>query len=163
MVSRGATTLWELWNEKNGPSMNSHDHIMFGSVGSWFYQALAGINQPPDGAGYRRIVIRPQAAHGPQWASGTVKTIRGTVESSWSRDAQGVTMKVRVPVGSDAHVTVPRPQELTDITVDESGKSVWEKGQYVPGAAGITGAAKDDDGIAFDLGSGEYSFRLKGQ
>jgi alpha-L-rhamnosidase len=162
MVSRGATTLWELWNDKNGPSMNSHDHIMFGSVGSWFYQALAGINQPPGGMGYRRLVIRPQAAHGPQWASGTVKTIRGTVESSWSRDAQGVTMKVRVPVGSDAHVTVPRPQELTDITVEESGKTVWEKGQYVPGAAGITGAAKDDDGIAFDLGSGEYSFRLKG-
>ncbi len=163
MVSRGATTLWELWNEKNGPSMNSHDHIMFGSVGAWFYQALAGINQPPDGAGYRHIVIRPQAAHAPQWASGTVKTIRGSVESSWSRDAQGVTMKVRVPVGSDAHVTVPRPQELTDITVEESGKTVWEKGQYVPGAAGITGAAKDDDGIAFDLGSGEYSFRLKGE
>ena len=45
MVSRGATTLWELWQEKAGPSMNSHDHVMFGSVGAWFYQALAGINQ----------------------------------------------------------------------------------------------------------------------
>ena len=56
MVSRGATTLWELWNDKAGPSMNSHDHIMFGSVGAWFYQALAGINQPADGAGYRHIM-----------------------------------------------------------------------------------------------------------
>jgi alpha-L-rhamnosidase len=110
MVSRGATTLWELWNDKTGPSMNSHDHIMFGSVGAWFYQALAGINQPADGAGYRHIRIHPEAAHGLQWASGTVETIRGAVGSSWAREADGLTMKVTVPVGADAKVMVPRPQ-----------------------------------------------------
>ena len=163
MVSRGATTLWELWQDKAGPSMNSHDHIMFGSVGAWFYQALVGINQPASGSAYRHIVIHPQAAHGLQWASGTVKTIRGTVESSWSRNSDGLTIKVQVPVGSDAHVMVPRSQELSGITVEESGKAVWANGQYVPGVAGITGASKEDDGIAFDLGSGAYSFRLKGQ
>jgi hypothetical protein len=92
-----------------------------------------------------------------------VKTIRGTVESSWSRDPQGVTLKVRVPIGADAHVLVPRPQEMTGVTVEESGKAVWANGQYVPGVAGITGGTKEDDGIVFELGSGEYSFRLKGE
>jgi alpha-L-rhamnosidase len=136
---------------------------MFGSVGAWFYRALAGIDQPDDGVGYRHIVIRPHAAHGLRWASGTVKTIRGTVESSWSRDPQGVTLKVRVPVGADAQVLVPRPQEMSGVTVEESGKAVWANGQYVPGVAGITGGTNEDDGIVFELGSGEYSFRLKGE
>ncbi|MBU1187109.1 MAG: family 78 glycoside hydrolase catalytic domain, partial [Acidobacteria bacterium] len=45
MIVSGATTLWELWQNKTGPEMNSHNHPMFGSVGAWFYRALAGINQ----------------------------------------------------------------------------------------------------------------------
>ena len=163
MVSRGATTLWELWQEKTGPSMNSQDHIMFGSVGSWFYQALAGINQAPEGVGYRHILLKPHAAHGLQWASGTVKTLRGTVESSWTHEPGGVSMKVSIPVGADARVLVPRPDELTGITIEENGKVIWENGKYVTGDPGITGAASEDNAIAFDLGSGEYSFKLRGQ
>jgi alpha-L-rhamnosidase len=163
MVSRGATTLWELWQEKNGPSMNSHDHIMFGSVGAWFYQALAGINQAPDEVAYKHIRIQPHATHGLQWASGTVKTIRGTVESSWSRDAGGVTLHVRIPEGADAHVMVPRPDQLSAIIVEENGHTVWDNGKYVPGDPGITGAASEDNAIAFDVGSGEYTFHLRGQ
>jgi alpha-L-rhamnosidase len=136
---------------------------MFGSVGAWFYQALAGIAQPADGAGYRHIRIYPEAAHGLQWASGTVKTIRGTVGSSWAHEANGMTLNVTIPVGADARVMVPRPQELTDITVEESGRVVWENGKYVSGVAGVSGAALEDSGITFDVGSGEYSFRLRGQ
>jgi len=163
MISRGATTLWELWQEKSGPSMNSHDHIMFGSVGAWFYQALAGINQGTDGVGYRHIRIEPHAAHGLQWASGTVKTIRGTVESSWAHDANGVTLRVRIPAGADARVMVPRPDQLSGVTVEENGRRVWENGTYVPGDPGIAGAVSEDNDIAFDVGSGDYTFTLRGQ
>ena len=163
MISRGATTLWELWQEKNGPRMNSHDHIMFGSVGAWLYQALAGINQEPDGVGYRHIRIQPQAAHGLQWASGTVKTIRGTVESSWTHDANGVTLHVHIPAGADARVMLPRPKQLSGITVEENGRMVWENGEYMSGDPGITGAVSEDNDIAFDVGSGEYTFTLRGQ
>jgi len=39
-----STTLWELWDTPTGsPGMDSRDHIMFGSVGSWFYTDLVGI------------------------------------------------------------------------------------------------------------------------
>ena len=51
MIAQGATTLWELWEDKTGSAMNSHDHAMFGSVGAWFYRALAGINQETDSVG----------------------------------------------------------------------------------------------------------------
>ena len=60
MVKNGATTLWELWQNKTGPSMNSHNHPMFGSVGLYLYRSLAGINLGKDSAGYKTIRIEPQ-------------------------------------------------------------------------------------------------------
>ncbi len=162
MVSRGATTFWELWEDKSGPSMNSHDHIMFGSVGSWFYQALGGINLGAGGAGYRHIRIEPQVVEDLRWTSATVDTIRGTVSSAWTHVPDGVTLKVTIPVGSDARVVVPRPDELTGIVIEENGRVVWEKGHFVPGDPGISNAVEVENAFAFDLGSGAYSFRLTG-
>ena len=127
MVSRGATTLWELWEDKSGPGMNSHDHIMFGSVGQWFYQGLAGINQGDGGAGYRHVRIQPEIVRDLHWASGTVDTIRGTVSSSWTHEPGAVTLKVTVPVGADARVLLPKPEELSGIAVEENGSLVWTK------------------------------------
>jgi len=163
MISRGATTFWELWEEETGPSMNSHDHIMFGSVGSWFYQALAGIKLGAGGAGYRHIRIQPQIVEDLHWASGTVETIRGTVSPSWNHLADGVALKMTIPVGSDARVMLPKPEELTGFVVEENGRVVWEKGHFVAGTPGINNATEEDNDIAFDLGSGDYSFRLTGQ
>jgi len=163
MLSRGATTLWELWEEKTGASMNSQDHIMFGSVGAWFYQTLAGINQNDGTVGYKHIRIAPQAVRDLHWASGTVDTIRGTVGSAWTHDASGVTLKVTIPAGADARVLVPKPEELSGITVEENGRVIWEKGHFVPGDPGISSGVEDENDVAFEVGSGEYSFRLIGQ
>ncbi|KAH3766800.1 Bacterial alpha-L-rhamnosidase concanavalin-like domain [Pelomyxa schiedti] len=55
-----ATTLWELWDSpREGSGMNSRNHIMFGSVGAWFYKYLAGITQDADSAGFEHIIINP--------------------------------------------------------------------------------------------------------
>jgi len=39
--------------------MNSRNHIMFGSVGEWFYTHLAGIRQTKGTVGYSSLEIRP--------------------------------------------------------------------------------------------------------
>jgi len=162
MVSRGATTLWELWEEKNGPSMNSHDHIMFGSVGAWFYQSLAGIGQAEGATGYRHIRIQPQTSHGLRWASGTTDTIRGTVSSSWTHEPHDLILKVTIPVGADARVLLPKPEELSEFTVEESGEAIWESGHFVAGDPGVATGTEDPDHFTFEIGSGEYTFHLKG-
>jgi len=55
-----ATTLWELWDSPaEGPGMNSRNHIMFGSVGNWFYKSLGGILQTETSIGFNEIVIDP--------------------------------------------------------------------------------------------------------
>jgi len=163
MVDHGATTLWELWQEKTGPSMNSHDHAMFGSVGAWFYDALAGINVDPDGAGYRHIRIEPQVAEDLHWVSATVETVRGTVSSSWTHSPGEIMLDVTIPVNSDAKVVVPKEEEMTGVTVREGDRIVWQNGQFVPGDPGVTGASEAHGDVTFEVGSGEYAFRLTGE
>jgi alpha-L-rhamnosidase len=163
MVENGATTLWELWQDKMGPSMNSHDHAMFGSVGEWFYRALAGIGQQPGTAGYRHVLVAPQVVEDLHWVSGTVHTIRGTVSSSWVHKPGEITLNVAIPDGSDAAVMMPQEEEWTRVTVREGNHVVWENGRYVPGDAGIRGATLTRHGIRFEIGSGEYAFIAQGE
>jgi len=163
MVRRGATTLWELWQEKTGPAMNSHNHAMFGSVGAWFYQALGGINLGEDGAGYRHIRIAPQIVEDLRWVSASVESVRGTVSCSWTHSTGAITVDVTIPVNSDAKVVVPKDIYMTDVTVREGDRLVWEKGHFVPGTPGISGATARGDEFTFDVGSGHYSFKLTGE
>jgi alpha-L-rhamnosidase len=160
MVKRGATTLWELWQEKTGPAMNSQNHIMFGSVGAWFYNALGGINLRSDSVGYQHIRIAPQVVEDLHWASASVNTIRGTVSSSWTHSPELITLEVAIPVNSDAQVVIPTEEQMTDVVIREGEKMVWEKGHYVGGDPGLTGATQDGRTIIFQVGSGTYSFRL---
>lgn len=161
MIENGATTIWELWQNKTGPSMNSHNHPMFGSIGVWFYTALAGINVAEGGAGYRHIRIEPQVVRDLQYASGSLETLRGAVSSSWSRSNKALHLDVTVPVGSTAEVAIPK-LGLRDVTVEESGRTVWQGGSYRPGAPGLTGARETDRAVVLQTGSGRYQFRLAG-
>ncbi len=166
MVSRGATTLWELWQEKTGPSMNSHNHAMFGSVGAWFYQGLAGIGLDGDaGVGYRQIRLDPQVVEDLGSVSASVDTLRGRVSSSWTHAPGLITLDVQIPVGAVAKVVVPKEEEMTEVTIQEGDRTVWEKGHYVAGDPGVSGAGQEkaNGGIIFDLGSGHYSFKLVGR
>jgi alpha-L-rhamnosidase len=163
MVANGATTLWELWQNKTGPSMNSHDHHMLGSVDAWFYEVLAGINAEAENAGYRHFRIEPQVVRDLVWASATVGTVRGNVTSSWTHTPGVVTLEVDVPVNSTASVSIPKDLEMTGITVREGDRVVWEKNHFVEGTPGITGAKYENGRVTFEVGSGHYTFRLTGQ
>ena len=162
MVEQGATTLWELWQEKTGPAMNSQNHAMFGSVGAWFYNTLGGINLSPDSAGYQHIRIAPQVVEDLDRVSASVDTLRGTVSSSWTHSPGVITLEVAIPVNSDAQVIVPAEEQMTDIAIREGERVVWEKGHYVSGDPGLTGATQGGRAIIFQVGSGTYSFRLTG-
>lgn len=159
MVENGATTLWELWQNKTGPSMNSHNHPMFGSLGAWFYNALAGINPDAARPGFERVVIAPQVVRDLKWATGSLDTIRGTVASSWSLSESALWLEVAIPVGSDAEVRIPE-LGLAPVTLLESGRVVWQDGKYQGGASGIRGARETDGTLVLEIGSGSYVFQL---
>ena len=161
MIENGATTLWELWQRREGSSMNSHNHPMFGSVGAWLYKALAGINMETGSVGFERILLQPQMVRDLRHASGSILTLRGEVGCTWSRTERGVRIEAVVPVGSSAEVVMPK-FNLRNVKVTEGGKAIWDNGKFVAGAPGVEGATDKDGAIRIKAGSGRYVFILEG-
>jgi alpha-L-rhamnosidase len=161
MIENGATTLWELWQLRQGPSMNSHNHPMFGSVGSWLYKALAGINLAPGSAGFEKIRIAPQTVRDLRYAAGSTRTVRGDVSSSWSRDERGMQLEVVIPVGSEAEVFIPR-FNLENVVIKEGDQVVWDGQGYRSGVQGIRSVEKAQTSFLIKIGSGRYAFNLLG-
>jgi alpha-L-rhamnosidase len=158
MIENGATTLWELWQNKTGPSMNSHNHPMFGSVGAWMYEALAGINAAAPG--YARVRIQPQVVRDLKFASGSIESVRGRIASSWHRTSDGLKLDVIIPHGSTAEIHFPK-LNLRDITIKDNDRVVWANGSAV-GGNGITGGKESSNWLILEAGSGSYSFTLAG-
>lgn len=147
MLEKGATTLWELWQDKTGPSMNSHNHPMFGSLGAFFYYGLAGIHLDAQAPGWERVRIEPSVVRDLRWAAASIETLRGTVASSWQQTEEGLRLEVTIPVGSTAEVHVPK-LGLDKPAVTESGKAVAGR--------------EAGEAIVFEVGSGSYRFELAG-
>jgi alpha-L-rhamnosidase len=167
MLANGATTLWELWQNSTGPEGPSHDHHMMGSVDAWFYEALGGISVDPDHPGYRHIRIEPQVVRDLTSVSATVGTVRGEVTSSWSHGPGVITLELDVPVSSTATVSIPKEAQMTEFTVYEGDRVIWEKWHFVEGTPGVTAGSMTGSGrykrVIFEVGSGHYAFRLDGK
>jgi len=161
MIENGATTLWELWQLRQGPSMNSHNHPMFGSIGSWLYKALAGINLAPESVGFEKIRIAPQMVRDLRFAAGSTRTVRGEVSSSWSRDERSVRLEVVIPVGSEAEVIIPK-FNIENVVIQESGRVVYDAQGYLAGSPGVQSVETAPSGFLIKVGSGRYAFELTG-
>ncbi len=164
MVSQGATTIWENWG---GLGIDERCMQMFCTIDEFFYSGLAGI-QGPDyyGPGYmtpgfRQIEIKPHILGDLTYASGSIRTVRGMVSSSWKRTDDSLAMEVAIPVNSQARISVPKIG-LRNIIVTESGKAVWQKGKFLREVEGIISASESKEYITFTTGSGSYSFRISG-
>jgi alpha-L-rhamnosidase len=166
MISHGATTLWEIWQDKTGPSMNSQNHAMFGSIGAWFYRALGGIDLEADSAGYRHIRIDPQIVEDLHWASASLNTVRGRVACDWVHTPGAIAVNVTLPANSDGVVILhkERDMRIENVTVREGDHIVWKKGHYVAGDEGVRSGqetiAENTQAISLKVGSGTYHFRL---
>ena len=131
MLAHGATTLWELWQERTGPEMNSHNHHMFASAGTFLYNLLAGINRG-EGMAYSNIRIEPELVHGLNWTSASTQTVRGLVASSWQRVGSGYQLKVMIPTGATASIHLLL-LKLSDPMIAESGNVIFAAGKAQPG------------------------------
>jgi Bacterial alpha-L-rhamnosidase. len=140
-VKQGATTIWERWNSLNpdgtfnDAGMTSFNHYAYGSIAQWLYTTLAGISYDEKEPGFKKSIIAPQIYDlGIRHVKSTYETLYGELSSEWSLDNNEVTLKVRVPVNTEATVTLP--SYATNIKLEQH--SVNTK--------------------VFCLGSGEYKF-----
>ncbi len=172
MLRQGATTIWESWGEDWANRTRHRAHradsmMMWGCLDKFFYNYLAGIKEPDyHGPGYmapgfREIEIKPYLLGDLTSASASIKTVRGMVSSSWEKTDDSLTLEVSIPVNSQAKVSIPKIG-LKDVIIKERGKTIFQDGSYLGGVAGITGGNETTDYLAFEVGSGSYSFKLSG-
>ncbi|AEE96386.1 glycoside hydrolase family 78 protein [Mahella australiensis] len=151
MIREGATTVWERWEKLTNRGMNSHNHIMFGTVDAWFYKDLAGII--PEQPGFKRVTVKPVVPSGLDHASASVKTVRGMVGSQWKRNQDSFHLEVTIPVNVTARVMVPK-LDFDDVMVKENDVSVDSQNLS-------TCCDNEEEYFVFDVGSGVYTFEVE--
>lgn len=140
-VKSGATTIWERWNSMNpdgtfnDSGMTSFNHYAYGAVAEWMHRTIAGNSFDETAPGYKKFTIAPKISSlGMNEVKASYKTLYGEVASEWKINEDLVTLKVTVPVNTEAKVILP--SEATNVTLD--------------------GDDKQDS--TFSLGSGHYLF-----
>ena len=127
-IKVGGTTTWERWdalredgtcNTGDGAGMVSFNHYAAGSVGSFLYRRVLGI-EPLEG-GYKRFRIAPKPGGGLTFASGHTDCAYGRINVSWEISTDGVlTLRTDIPMSTQAVI------ELPDGTMRKAGSGKQE-------------------------------------
>ena len=139
----GKTSLTEGWN-----GSASQDHFMLGQINEWLYHDLAGIQDDPEGPGFRKIIIKPAVVGDLTWVRASYDSISGKIVSEWKRAGQTVTLHVVIPPNTTATICVPG--------MDTS--SVREGGRAAISSPGISFLKVDGSYSLYQAGSGDYTF-----
>jgi len=145
-LKKGATSLTEAWDAGRDSSQN---HFMLGQIQEWFYHDLASIQNAPDTAGFKKIVINPQPVGDVTWVKASHNSIRGKIASDWKRDGHQFFLNVTIPANTTATVFVPA----------QSADGVTESGRPAAQSDGVKFLREENGRAIFDIASGEYSFK----
>ena len=145
MLERGATTFWEQWDGDN-----SRIHSSYLSIGSWFFEGLAGIRPDPEDPGFRVIEVRPPSIEGLDYVKAQYDSIQGRIRSEWRRSGGTFRLRVRIPANTRGIIRLP--------TIDSD--SVTESGRPAREAEGVTGIRFADAQTIVEVGSGTYLFSV---
>lgn len=141
----GFNTLSEKWNSH---VRTSHNHIMFGSIDSWFYKFLAGIQIDEKQPGFQNIIIKPCIPKDLEWVKASVNTVKGKASVEWHQSAEGYTLKITIPFGSQATVYIPA-KNIEEVKEGETSAKE---------ATGVSFSEMEGNYAVFKVGSGEYDF-----
>lgn len=153
-VKMGATTIWERWNGIKPDStfqnagMNSFNHYAYGAIGNWMYRVIAGLNTDKSDPGYKKIIIAPQPGGNLQFASAYLRTLYGTVSSSWKIKDSLFMLDVIIPVNTTATIKLP----------NAASALVKESGIEIDKVKEISAISKDGNNLNLNIGSGAYHF-----
>lgn len=151
MLANGATTLWERWEYLTGDAMNSHNHPMMGSVGSWFYKYVLGIVPDFGYPGFERFTIKPYLMKELTSAEGKLETVKGTIQVSYRKQGNRFVMAVTVPANSTALLHLPA----------RNVKSVTEGGKNIASIREISFLREEKGYVVLNVGSGDYQFNSR--
>lgn len=143
MIDKGATTIWETWEESDNAFSNCHP--MLASVSEWFYRWLGGIRPDPKNPGFKKFILSPATPDGLNFVNTEYQSPYGTIISNWKKEPSGTyRYKMAIPLKSTAQVILPfNPSQKISVLKE-----------------GIQLSPKNIKGLEtgnFELGEGEYS------
>jgi len=156
MIQEGATTLWERWEKLEGGGMNSHNHIMLGSVDTWFFKTLGGIHSLEPG--FKKIKIKPFIPSDMRYVSANLNTIKGRIYTAWEKNDSIFKFTVGIPVGCTAEVWVPLVND--NVLIKEGEKIIWKEGTPFDTEESIEYDGTKDKFVVYKIGSGNYDFKV---
>ena len=151
-IEQGATTIWERWNSYSKDKgfgdvkMNSFNHYSLGACGEWMFRSMLGIET--DGAGFKKITMKPELGEGITWAKGHYDSIQGRISSDWKIENKTFHWNITVPANTTATVYVPAKDAAA---VTESGKAAAE-------AEGVKFLRMENDRAVYQVAAGSYGF-----
>jgi alpha-L-rhamnosidase len=153
MISKGATTSWELWNsDTTGPGMNGESQkILSGNFEAWCYQTLGGINYDADQPGFKHIILKPAPVGDLRFVQSSFKSLYGTIVSNWSISNDQFSWNITIPPNTSATVYIPAKQ----------AESITLNGKNISPGNMVTNTGNEKDRITVNLGSGEYVIKSK--
>jgi alpha-L-rhamnosidase len=149
MVSKGATTIWELWNgDTADPAMNSGNHVMLvGDLNIWLHEYILGIAPDPAVPAFKHIIIHPHPVGDLKFARGYYDSPYGRISSDWAIHDGFFTLKLTIPPNATATVYIPAKTQAVTQAKAPASKS--------EGA----GFKEMRDGAAvFEVTSGSFEF-----
>ena len=143
MIDKGATTIWETWEESDNTFSNCHP--MFGTVTEWYYRWLGGIRPIPEKPGFKEFILAPSTPDGLEFVNCTYHSPFGEIISNWKKEETGgFLFEILIPKGSSALVSIPikESQHIDSIKKDgneisntfsnlQSGEFKLAEGKYV--------------------------------
>ena len=142
MIERGATTIWETWQESDDTYSNCHP--MFGTVTEWYYRWPGGIRPDPEYPGFKEFILAPSILEGLDSVYCTYHSPFGQIVSNWKKEGRdGYIYELKVPEGSSANVILP---------IDQYRRMEVKKNQKIISPEKITGLQSGK----FNLGEGDY-------
>ena len=154
MLTKGATTIWELWNgDTAAPSMNSGNHVMLlGDLLIWCFENLAGISSDTEQVAYKRIVMKPDFGIADlNFINASYKTPYGLVVSIWKNSEGYLDWSIKVPANASALVCLPVVQK----------KNIKESDRPISSSRTIRYLGTENNGTLIELGSGEYHLNVQ--
>lgn len=153
-VKMGATTIWERWDgEKSDstfqtPGMNSFNHYAYGAIGDWMYRSICGIDTYDEGAGYKKIKIKPHIGGNLSYANADLQTAYGKLSAHWKILEGKFMLDIEIPPNTTAMVYMPA----------SSAASIRESNHPLDAERELSVLEKDENYIPIQLGSGHYYF-----
>ncbi len=139
-------TMCEFWTLKQ-----SHNHVMMGSIDSWFYETLAGIRLLENYPAYGKTILHPYIPVDLGRVDCKLQTVRGDFSSGWVKRGNTLEMNIEIPFNCQSEVWLPF----------KPGSVIYESGKPVENAEEVTLVKKEGDVIAYKIGSGRYRFEVR--